>query len=175
MDVVRECSSWSGKLHFRLILVQGKASFHLIFISDYSFWNKLWMCSTVTSSIRFFFLNANQFKNFLHVKNMAKFTFLNQVTKTNLSQGCFFFFKFCFVCFLFAGLFMVIINSCWPLSGYTNAPAAGNKGFRYPISKHLIQLLSVHLLSTHLQPVWRISFSTIFTIKMGKNLEEWHT
>lgn len=98
MDVARECSSWSGKLHFRLILVQGKASFHLIFISDYSFWNKLWMCSTVTSSIRFFFLNANQFKNFLHVKNMAKFTFLNQVTKTNLSQGCFFF-KFCFVCF----------------------------------------------------------------------------
>lgn len=60
MDVARECSSWSGKLHFRLIiLVQGKASFHLIFISDYSFWNKLWMCSTVTSSIRFFFLNAN--------------------------------------------------------------------------------------------------------------------
>lgn len=30
MDLARECSSWSGKLHFRLIiLVQGKASFHL--------------------------------------------------------------------------------------------------------------------------------------------------
>lgn len=64
---------------------------------------------------------------------------------------------------------MVIINSCWPLSGYTNAPAARNKGFRYPISKCLIQLLSVHLPSTHLQPVWRISFSTIFTMKIGKN------
>lgn len=164
MDLARECSSWSGKLHFRLIiLVQGKASFHLIFISDYSFWNKLWMCSTVTSSIRFFFLNAKSFWIGLHVKNMAKFTFLNQVTKTNLSQSC------CFFFFLIAGLFMVIINSCWLLSGYTNAPAARNKGFRYPISKCLIQLLSVHLLSTHLQPVWRISFSTIFTIKMGKN------
>lgn len=165
MDLARECSSWSGKLHFRLIiLVQGKASFHLISISDYSFWNKLWMCSTVTSSIRFLF-ECKPIQKLFACKEYGKVHLFESSYKNKLVSK---FFKFCCL-FLFAGLFMVIINSCWPLSGYTNAPAARNKGFRYPISKCLIQLLSVHLPSTHLQPVWRISFSTIFTMKIGKN------
>lgn len=167
MDLARECSSWSGKLHFRLIiLVQGKASFHL----------HLWLF-ILKKVMDVFNCHQQHQISLFECKPIQKLFACKEYGKVHLFESSYKnklvskFFKFCclFLFFLFAGLFMVIINSCWPLSGYTNAPAARNKGFRYPISKCLIQLLSVHLPSTHLQPVWRISFSTIFTMKIGKN------
>lgn len=157
MDLARECSSWSSKLHFRLIiLVQGKASFHLwLFILK-----QVMDVFNCHQQHQIFLFECKKFLNWFACKEYGKVHLFESSYKNKLVSK---------LSFLIAGLFMVIINSCWPLSGYTNAPAARNKGFRYPISKCLIQLLSVHLLSTHLQPVWRISFSTIFTIKMGKN------
>lgn len=122
MDLARECSSWSGKLHFRLIiLVQGKASFHL----------HLWLF-ILKQVMDVFNCHQQHQISLFECKPIQKLFACKEYGKVHLFESSYKnklvskFFKFCclFLFFLFAGLFMVIINSCWPLSGYTNAPAA---------------------------------------------------